>query len=143
MVRCALQCKIQGHLHAEIGGGGDEGVEVGDRTEFGVDGVVAALRAADRPRRADVIVIRGHGVVGALAVHGSDRMDRRQIHDGESHCRYPAKRGGGGGERAVHRLPGRVTAAGGSWEKFVPGAAPGKWTIHPHAVGVAPGHQVS
>ena len=143
MVRCALQCKIQRHLHAEIGGGGDEGVEVGDHAEFGVHGVVAPLRAADRPRRADVTVVGGHGVVGAFAMHGSDRMDRRQIHDVEPHRRYPAKRGGGGSERAVHRPPGCVSAAGGSREQLVPGAAPGEGTIHPHAVGLAPGHQVA
>ena len=36
-------------------GARDEGVEVVERAEVGVDGVVAALGRADRPRRAGVV----------------------------------------------------------------------------------------
>ncbi len=54
----ALQREVQRHLEAELCGGGHEGVEVVDRAERGVHGVVAALVAADRPRRADVVGAR-------------------------------------------------------------------------------------
>ena len=91
---------------------GDEGVEVLDRAEVGVDRVVAALGRADRPRGADVVGPGGQGVVGALAVGGADRVDRRQVDDVEAHRRDGGQPLRGGAERAGPRTP------------FASGAAP-------------------
>jgi hypothetical protein len=46
----ALQREIQRDLHTLVACSGDEVVEVLDRAECRVHGVVAALLAADRPR---------------------------------------------------------------------------------------------
>ena len=104
MVGRALQRQVQRHLHALVAGGGDEVVEVVDRAQLRVHGVVAALVAADRPRRADVLGRGGDRVVAALAVHLADRMDRRQVHHVEAHLGDARQRLRRGGERAVHRL---------------------------------------
>jgi hypothetical protein len=49
MVGCALQGQVEGDLEAQAVGAVHEGVEVVDRPEIGVDGVVPAVLAADRP----------------------------------------------------------------------------------------------
>jgi hypothetical protein len=50
MVGRGLQCQIQGDLQPLVAGRGDEVVEVLDRAELGMHGVVTALFAPDRPR---------------------------------------------------------------------------------------------
>ena len=82
-----LQREVEGDLEVELTGARDEGVEVLERPEVGVDRVVAAVLAADRPRRAGVLGARGQGVVGALAVDLADRVDRREVDDVEAHLR--------------------------------------------------------
>ena len=54
----ALQREVERDLEPELVGLGDERVEVVDRAEVGVDGVVAAVLRADRPRRAGVALGR-------------------------------------------------------------------------------------
>jgi starch synthase (maltosyl-transferring) len=51
----ALQGQVERDLHAEATGPGDEGVEVGEGAQVGVDGVVAAVRRADRVGTAGVL----------------------------------------------------------------------------------------
>ena len=58
MVGRALQRQVERHLEPLIARRGDEVVEVVDGAQLGMDGVVAALVAADRPRRADVVRVR-------------------------------------------------------------------------------------
>ena len=50
----ALDREVERDLHAELRGAAHEAVEVVERAELGVDGVVAALGAADRPRAARI-----------------------------------------------------------------------------------------
>jgi hypothetical protein len=45
-----LECEVHRHLEADLVGSGDERVEVIDRAEVGMDRVVTAVLAADRPR---------------------------------------------------------------------------------------------
>ena len=49
VVRGALQREVERHLQALVLRGRDEVVEVVDRAQVGMDGVVPALVRADRP----------------------------------------------------------------------------------------------
>ena len=64
-------------------------------------GVVAALVAADRPRRPTSPGAAVTRVVAALAVHLADRMDRRQVHHVEAHRARP----GAAPSLAVAKVP--------------------------------------
>ena len=143
MIRRALQRQIQRHLHAQVLDRGDELVEVGDRAQLRMHRVVAALVAADRPRRSDVAGRRRRGVVAALAVNLADRVDRRQVHDVEAHLRDPRQRRGRGGEGAVHRIAVGVPAAGRARKHLVPGPEAGQRPVHPHPVLLAAGDQLA
>ncbi len=77
MVGRRLQRQVQRDLHALVAGSGDKVVEVFDRAQLGVNGVVTAAITADRPWRADVLGRGGDIVVAALAVNLADGMDRR------------------------------------------------------------------
>ena len=124
VVRGALQGEVERDLQPQLGGPLDEGVEVVDRPEVGVDGVVAAVLAADRPGGAGVVRLGREGVVGALAVDLADRVDRRQVDHVEAHRGHGVEPLGGGGEGAAGRPPGarverRALRAG---EELVPAA---------------------
>src|SRR5688500_13895507 len=56
-----------------------------------MDGVMSALRPADRVRGTGVAGQRLEGVVASLAVGVTDRVDRRQVHDVETHRRDGGK----------------------------------------------------
>ncbi len=118
----ALQREVERDLHAELIRARDERVEVVEVAELRVDRVVPARGRADRPRGADVARLGVHGVVAALAVHGADRVDRREVDDVEAHLRDAVELLGRGDERAVHRAAGLVAPAGGPREDLVPGA---------------------
>ena len=85
VVRGRLQREVQRDLHAEVLGPRHERGEVLLGAEVGVDGVVPAVRRADRPRRPHVVRPGGQGVVRALAVGRADRVDRRQVDHVEAH----------------------------------------------------------
>ena len=91
----------------------DEVVELLQRPQLGVDRVVAALRAPDRPGAAGVALGRLQRVVAPLAVRGADRMDRRQIDDVEAEL----------GQVGQHLLDALETAPAAR-EELVPGAEP-------------------
>ena len=82
-----LQRQVERHLQAQLAGPRDERVEVRHRAEVRVDGVVPAVRRADRPRRARVAGPGVQRVVPALAGGRADRVDRRQVHHVEAHLR--------------------------------------------------------
>src|SRR5207247_6099678 len=73
----ALDREVERDLEPGLGGLLDEAVEVGERAEGGMDGSVAALLAADRPRAAGVALLRRERVVRALAARDPDRVSRR------------------------------------------------------------------
>ena len=101
---------------------GDEDVEVLDRAEVGVDRVVPAVLAADRPGGADVVRRRGQRVVGALAVDLADRVDRRQVDHVEAHGGDGRQPLGGGPQGAADDLAGLLVDVGalGAREELVP-----------------------
>src|SRR5206468_4893870 len=49
MIGRALQCEIERDLEPVLAGHADETIEVGERAELGMDGVVAAFRRTDGP----------------------------------------------------------------------------------------------
>ena len=144
MIRCALQCQVQRHLHAQVARRGDEVVEVVDGAQIRVDGVVAALVAADRPRRPHVCRARRSGCCcgpcgapcrsGGSAAGTPRRIPSRAMR---------GKRRGGGGEGAVHRVAVGVPATGRAGKHLVPRAEPGQRPVHPDAVLLAAGDQVA
>jgi len=74
VVGSALQRDVEGDLEAVAAGLLDEVVEVLERAEARLDGVVAAVLAADGIRAARVLGAGRQGVVGALAVDDTDRV---------------------------------------------------------------------
>ena len=102
----------------------DEGVEVGQGAEIGVNGVVAAQAAADRPWRTGVVGPGGEGVVGPLAVDLADRVDRREVDHVETHRGDSVEPLRCRGERAADD-PARLLldeSALGAREELVPAA---------------------
>src|SRR4030095_15156663 len=87
-----------------------------------------ALRTANRPRAAGIARLRGQGVILALAKSGADRVNRRQIHDVQSHRGDVAEVRSAVLERAV-ASGGSRTGAG---KQFVPGTESRLDTIYPH-----------
>ena len=128
----ALQREVERDLEAELVRLGDERVEVLERAEVGMDGVVAALGRADRPRDAGIAGPGVERVVRALAKRRADRMDRREVDDVEAHGgdgRQPLRRGGEGA-----RL-GRVERrAFGAREELVPRAVERALAVDPERV---------
>ncbi len=90
----------------------------------GSDRVVPALFGADRPRAADVALLRRLGVVPPLAVRVADRVDRRQVEDVEAEL----------GE-ARQQLADALEAAPGAREELVPRAEAREYAVDVHRVG--------
>ena len=95
---------------------GDEGTEVVERAEGGLDGVVAAGCAADRPRAADVAGCRDLRVVAPLAMDAADGMDGRQVEHVEAHRGDVVETRDDVAEGAV--TPGLI--GGAPWKHLVP-----------------------
>ena len=106
-----------------------------------MDLVVAALVRADRPRRSDIGFLGVQRVVGTLAVHPADRVDRRQVRHVETHVGDPVQFRHRGGERAVHRAARLVETAGRAREELVPGTERGPLAVHPQPHLLALGDQ--
>ena len=136
----ALQGDVHRHLEAELLRPGDEGVEVLDRAEIGVDRVVAARGRADRVRGAGVARLRLQGVVAPLAEGGADGVDRGQVGDVEAHLCDPVQGAGGGAQRAGGpAVLGVEVRALGAGEELVPGAVQGAAALHLEAEGAGDG----
>ena len=118
VIGAALEGDVERHFDTELGGPGDEAVEVRQRPQLGVQRVVAARsdrqtavgrrRArpgeADRPRAADVAGTGHQRVVRTLAVGHPDRVDRRQVQHVEprgGHRLEPVPRARSGDEAAL------------------------------------------
>ena len=109
-----VEREVERDVHAVLARGGAEGADVVDRAELGVDGVVAALLAADRVRRAGVVGAGGERVVAALARLDADRVDGREVEDVEAEL----------GDRGDLLLD-RLEAAPRAREQLVPGGEGG------------------
>ncbi len=107
----ALDREVERDVDAELGGAGDEPLELLHRPELRVERVVAAVLAADRPGRAGVGRPRGERVVAALAVRVPDRVHRRQVEDVEAELGQVLELGLDAGEAAPRAR-----------EELVPGA---------------------
>src|SRR5690606_23002299 len=71
--------------------------------ELGMDGLVAPICGADRPRASRVVGARFEGVVGSLAEGLPDRMNRRKVENIEAHR-------GDVGQHGLHIAKGAVLA---------------------------------
>ena len=83
------------------------------------------------------------GVVRALTVLDTDRVDRRHVDDVETHRGDGVEPLRGGAERPGGPLAGFVVADGalGAGEKFVPGASAGELALHQQRIRLGDGHQ--
>ena len=106
-----LDREVERDLEPGLPRRGDEVVEVLQRPELGMDRVVAALLAADRPGAARIALLRLERVVAPLAVRLADRVDRRQVDDVEAEL----------GQLRQHLLDA-LEAAPAAREELVPGA---------------------
>ena len=100
--------------------------EVLERAQVGIDGLVAALRPADRPRAAGIIRARALIVVRALAVGPPDRVDGWQVQHVEPHPGHVRETGLDVGEGAVAAPVSR----GRSWKHLVPRAEASSLPVH-------------
>ena len=125
----------------------DQRVEVVERAELGVDGGVAALGAADRPRAARVVRRALDGrLFGPLRNCAADRVDRRQVEDVEAHlgdvrqprdrrrANVPWRSGSGDAERGNSSYQAENAARSGSTTSSCSGA-----TVANRRSGYAPG----
>src|SRR6185312_11220574 len=81
----ALEGDVECDLDAESARAREQPVEILERAEARMHGLVAALAAADRPGAAGVIGRGAGAVVGPFALDLADRMDGGQIKDIEPH----------------------------------------------------------
>src|SRR6202030_204844 len=81
----ALDGEVERDLDAVCARRAAQPAEIVDAAERRMDGVVAALAAADRVRAAEIVRRGAQAVVAALAVGRADRMNRREIDDVEAH----------------------------------------------------------
>src|SRR5216683_3170380 len=117
----ALERDVERHLDPALGGALHEPAEVGQRAQLRMDRLVAALRAADGPRAADVVGRGGERVVLALAPGAPDGMDGRQVDHVEAQLLHVGQHAFRVRERAVAtRLAARRAR-----EQLVPGAEDG------------------
>ena len=84
-------------------------------------------------------------VVGALAVHLADRVDRRQVDDVEAHRRDRLEPLGGGAEGAADDLAGLLVDVGalGAREELVPAREQRALAVDEERVGALDGEQVA
>src|SRR5262249_61210593 len=84
-----LDREVERDLEAVLARGLRQAPDVVVSPELGMDGVVAAVGAADRPRRPGVAGRRHERVVRALAVRLADRVTRGAADDVETQLREP------------------------------------------------------
>ena len=125
MIGRALEGDVERDLDALPGGFRDQVLEILERAEGGMDGLVAALLGADGPGAADVVGLRGGVVVAALAKAAADGVNGRQVEHVEAHFGDVGQAGFAVPEGAMRaRLRGA-----GTREHFVPGAEAGLGAI--------------
>ena len=91
MIGRALKCNVKGDFDAMRRCSSDQVTEIFSRPQRGQDRLVPALRRANGPRAADIAGLRHQAVIPPLAVHETNRMDRREIQHVEAHARNGRK----------------------------------------------------
>ncbi len=86
MVRRGLKRDVERDLDAYFARSCQQVTEILERAELRVNCLVPAVAVADRPGAARIARLRLRAVVGALALSGPDRVDRRQIQHVEPHA---------------------------------------------------------
>ncbi|MNK84596.1 hypothetical protein D3C87_1044480 [compost metagenome] len=130
-----LDGEVEGQLQAVVGGGAAQPLEVFERAELRVQGIVAAFGAADGVRAAHVARLGLEAVVAALAVRLADGVDRREVEHVEAHRtdgRQPA-------DHVVEGAMAVLVAAFRAREQLVPAGEAGGEAVclHRHHRGVA------
>ena len=110
-----------------------------------MDGVVAAVLGADRPRGPGVLGAGGERVVRALPVDLADRVDRGQVDDVEAHRGDGLETLGRGAERPGDHLagPGVDVRPLRPGEELVPAAEERALSVGDEPVGAVGGDQVA
>ena len=126
----ALDREVDADVDPELVRGVGQACEVVDRSEFGMDRVVAPGLVPDRPRRTGIAGRRTERIVGALAVGVPDRVDRRQVDDVEAEL-------GKAGDLVAARRAILPTSAGTARTRPRIWRAPGR----PRLRGAAPGRR--
>ena len=120
VVRRALQRIVEGHFDPVVRRGLHQEVEVVEVAEVRVDGRMATLLRADRPRAARIPLFGRQRIIFPFAEGVPYRVDRRQVEDVEAHLRNPR-----------HLARGTSQASEAAREQFVPGAYPGPFALDP------------
>ena len=118
MVGRALDRQVERDLDARLPAGRDHRVEVLPRPELGMDRLVAALGAADRPRASGIAFLRDERVVPTLPVRRPDRVHGGQVDDVEAELRQRRQHRGDAAEPAPRAR-----------KELVPGAEAGALTL--------------
>ena len=84
MVGRALQRVIERHLQITLARRGDKAIEILDRAQLWVDGVVTTLLVADRPGTSHVVRRRIERVVLSLPERSTGRVNGRKVNDVEA-----------------------------------------------------------
>ena len=109
-----------------------------------MDGVVPAVRRADRPRRSHVVRPGSQRVVRSLAVGRADRVDRRQVDHVEAHRGHRGEPRGCGPEGAgPQHAVGVGRRALGAGEELVPAAEQRAFAVDPKRQPVARADEVA
>src|ERR1700722_5123310 len=85
MIGSALKGEVQGDFNLKFLRGGLQGLEIRERAEGGMNGLVATFDGADGPGTAGVSGLKRSGIIFSLTVIAADGMDRREIQNVEAH----------------------------------------------------------
>ena len=125
MIGRALHGEIERHLHIVLVTGLDQPAEIGERAEFRMHGVVAALFVADGIEAAGIVRPGFERIVLAFAVGAADRVDRREIENVEAEAGDFRQPRNAVVESAVFARKGTLAAR----HHLVPGAGAGALAV--------------
>src|SRR5262249_41124590 len=118
MIGRALNCEIECNLQIVVTTGCNEALEISQRSELRMDGIVPALGRADRIETAGVIGPGVELVVASLPVGAADRMDRGKVDDVETKLDNFRQSRDAIVKRSVFAGPTALAA----WNHFIPGS---------------------
>ena len=125
MVRRALVGQVESYFEAQLLGSRQKLLEILERSQLRIDGLVSAFAGADRPGTANIFRQGFLGVVLSLAIHAADGVNRRKVENVEAHAGHVVQPLG-----AILQGSGAPGLRGaGTREHFVPGAEAGPLAI--------------